>query len=286
MVRAARLPAGAHHPVDRGYGDVLHRLPRHGGARLRQHPVRVPVPPGLREARLAARPLPAGHRAAPPHRDDRHPGRARHLRRARDGSAAGAWSWSTSTGRRSARPTRSSASTSASTSSSCRSGARSWRSRRPSCSSPASPALAASYLYGAMRFGGREVRISRAARVQLAMTAAVYIALQAVSLWLDQYAALTKSNSLITGAQYTEVERHDPRPRDHGGHRGDRRAPVHRHGGHRALAHLRSSAPGCCSSSAIVIGGIYPWIVQRCRSHPSRALVRVGVHPAQHRRDA
>ncbi len=129
-------------------------------------------------------------------------------------------------------------------------------------------ALAASYLYGAIRFGGREVRISKAARVQLAVTAAVYIALQAVSLWLDQYAALTKSNSLITGAQYTEVNAVIP--------------------GREIMAGIAAIVAllfivtavigrwrisivgtGLLLVAAIVIGGVYPWIVQRLQVKPS-----------------
>ncbi|MCU1407753.1 MAG: hypothetical protein JWQ43_4056 [Glaciihabitans sp.] len=68
-------------------------------------------------------------------------------------------------------------------------------------------ALATSYLYGALRFNGREVRISRTARIQLASTGALYIALQAVSLWLDQYTTLSSNSAgfLATGAGYTEV---------------------------------------------------------------------------------
>ncbi|MBT1622340.1 UPF0182 family protein [Curtobacterium flaccumfaciens pv. oortii] len=129
-------------------------------------------------------------------------------------------------------------------------------------------ALAACYLYGALRFGGREVRISRAARIQLAVTAALYIALQAVSLWLDQYAALTKSNSLITGAQYTEVNAVIP--------------------GREIMAGIAAIVAilfivtavigrwrisivgtGLLLVAAIVIGGIYPWIVQRLQVKPS-----------------
>jgi hypothetical protein len=129
-------------------------------------------------------------------------------------------------------------------------------------------AIAASYLYGALRFGGREVRISRTARVQLAVTAAVYIGLQAVSLWLDQYATLAKDNSLITGAQYTEVNATIP--------------------GRQILAGIaavvailfiitavigrwRVSVVGTALLlvSAIVVGGIYPWLVQRLQVAPS-----------------
>jgi uncharacterized membrane protein (UPF0182 family) len=68
-------------------------------------------------------------------------------------------------------------------------------------------ALATSYLYGALRLNGRELRISRTARIQLAVTAGVYILVQAVSVWLDQYATLTSPSAgfLATGAGYTEV---------------------------------------------------------------------------------
>jgi uncharacterized membrane protein (UPF0182 family) len=71
-------------------------------------------------------------------------------------------------------------------------------------------ALATNYLYGGIRITGREVRITRSARIQLAITAAVYLALQSVSIWLDQYDTLTDSTSIgtstsITGAAFTDV---------------------------------------------------------------------------------
>src|SRR4051794_13399115 len=66
-------------------------------------------------------------------------------------------------------------------------------------------AVATHYLYGGIRVNGREVRITRPARVQLALTGAIYLALQAVSIWFDQYATLTNDGTLITGAAYTDV---------------------------------------------------------------------------------
>ncbi len=66
-------------------------------------------------------------------------------------------------------------------------------------------ALATHYLYGGIRVNGREVRVTRAARIQLAVTAGVYLLLQGVSLWLDQYATLTSNTGLVTGALYTDV---------------------------------------------------------------------------------
>jgi len=68
-------------------------------------------------------------------------------------------------------------------------------------------ALATTYLYGAIRVAGREVRISRSARVQLAITASLYLLLQGVSIWLDQYTTLTATGDgfVATGASYTEA---------------------------------------------------------------------------------
>ena len=66
-------------------------------------------------------------------------------------------------------------------------------------------ALATCYLYGGIRVNGREVRVTRPARIQLAVMAGLYLALQAVSIWLDQYAALTEDGPLFTGAAYTDV---------------------------------------------------------------------------------
>ncbi|WP_211220850.1 UPF0182 family protein [Agrococcus lahaulensis] len=68
-------------------------------------------------------------------------------------------------------------------------------------------ALATSYLYGAIRVTGREFRISRSARIQLAVTGALYMLALGVSIWLGQYAALSMpaQGFLETGAGYTEV---------------------------------------------------------------------------------
>ncbi len=131
-------------------------------------------------------------------------------------------------------------------------------------------AVATSYLYGAIRFTGREVRISRTARIQLAVTAGVYIALQAVSIWLDQYAALVQPSDgfLAAGAGYTEVFATIP--------------------GRQILAGIaaliavlfiitaiigrwRLSIVGTALLivSGLLVGSVYPWIVQRFQVEPS-----------------
>lgn len=64
---------------------------------------------------------------------------------------------------------------------------------------------ATSYLYGGITFTGKEVRISKSTRIQAGILAAVYLLLQGVSLWLDQYLTLTDPTGLETGAMYTDV---------------------------------------------------------------------------------
>ena len=66
-------------------------------------------------------------------------------------------------------------------------------------------AAAAHYMFGSIRFDGRSATISPAARLQVAITAAVFIALQGASLWLDQYATMTSDAGLYTGATYSDV---------------------------------------------------------------------------------
>ncbi len=131
-------------------------------------------------------------------------------------------------------------------------------------------AVATGYLYGAIRFTGREVRISRTARIQLAATAAIYLALQAVSIWLDQYAALIQPSDgfLAAGAGYTEVFATIP--------------------GRQILAGIaaliavlfvitavigrwRLSIVGTALLviSGLLVGSVYPWIVQRFQVEPS-----------------
>lgn len=62
-----------------------------------------------------------------------------------------------------------------------------------------------SYLYGSVRVGQRELRISKAARIQLAIIAGLYLLVQGASLWLDRYKTLTAQGDRITGASYVDV---------------------------------------------------------------------------------
>ncbi|MCW3494107.1 UPF0182 family protein [Microbacterium sp. SSM24] len=62
-----------------------------------------------------------------------------------------------------------------------------------------------SYLYGSVRIGQRELRISKSARIQLAVIAALYLLVQGASLWLDRYKTLVEPGDRITGPGYTGV---------------------------------------------------------------------------------
>ncbi|MFE1663786.1 UPF0182 family protein [Microbacterium sp. P02] len=61
------------------------------------------------------------------------------------------------------------------------------------------------YLYGSVRVGQRELRISKAARIQLAIIAGLYLLVQGASLWLDRYKTLVEPGDRITGPGYVGV---------------------------------------------------------------------------------
>lgn len=128
--------------------------------------------------------------------------------------------------------------------------------------------IATNYLYCAIRVSGREVVISKAARIQIAITAGIYLLLQALSIWLDQYATVTEAGSLITGASYTDVNATIP--------------------GRQILAVIAAVVAVLFLITAILgrwrlpligavllivssllIGSLYPWVVQRFQVDPS-----------------
>jgi uncharacterized membrane protein (UPF0182 family) len=136
--------------------------------------------------------------------------------------------------------------------------------------------LATSYLYGGIRIAGREVHVSRAARVQISITAAVYLLLQAISVWLDRYVTLTDSNvsGMINGAAYTDVHAIIPGRTILTGiavlvallfvvnvFNGRWRFPM--------------VGTALLLVSALIIGGIYPWIVQKFQVVPSEKSLEV-----------
>ena len=128
--------------------------------------------------------------------------------------------------------------------------------------------IATNYLYGSIRVSGREVVISKSARVQIAVTAGIYVLLQAVSIWLDQYAAVTEQGDLITGAAYTDVNAVIPGR----GILAAIAAVV-------AVLFFITAAIGrwrlpligtaLLVVSSLLIGSLYPWVIQRFQVDPS-----------------
>jgi uncharacterized protein len=131
-------------------------------------------------------------------------------------------------------------------------------------------ALATAYIYGGIQVSGREVRVTRRARIQIALTAAIYIALQGVSIWFDQYATLTDQKALFTGVSYADDNATIP--------------------GRAILAGIAALVAVLCIVTAIigrwrlpligtallivsglVIGSIYPALVQRLYVEPTAA---------------
>ncbi|MCM6762870.1 UPF0182 family protein [Rathayibacter sp. ZW T2_19] len=128
--------------------------------------------------------------------------------------------------------------------------------------------LATGYLYGAIRVNGREVRISKSSRIQLAIIAALYLLVQAVSLWLDQYATLTDQGARITGATYSSVNATIPGLQILAGVAvlvavlfvvtafiGRWRLPV--------------IGTALLIVSSLLVGSLYPWIVQKFQVEPN-----------------
>ncbi|MHA7132374.1 UPF0182 family membrane protein [Oerskovia turbata] len=132
-------------------------------------------------------------------------------------------------------------------------------------------ALATHYLYGGVRIGGgagNGPRTTKAARVQLSVTAAVLMLLIGANYWLDRYSLLTSSGDKFDGASYADVNAVMPSKAILTGVailvaalfiltaiRGNWRLPA--------------IGVGLMVVSAIAIGGIYPAVVQRFQVNPN-----------------
>jgi uncharacterized membrane protein (UPF0182 family) len=123
-------------------------------------------------------------------------------------------------------------------------------------------------IYGGIRFSGREVNVSKPARIQLSILVATYFILQGLSLWLDQYGTATSSGELFTGVTYTDDNAVIP--------------------GLQILALISLAvavaflvtavlgqwrisiiATALMVASSLVLGGLYPWIVQTFQVVPN-----------------
>jgi uncharacterized membrane protein (UPF0182 family) len=128
--------------------------------------------------------------------------------------------------------------------------------------------LAVHVIYGGIRFNGRDISVSKPARVQLSILIAIYLVLQAVSLWLDQYSSVITTGTLFTGVSYTDANAIIP--------------------GLQIMALISVAvavtflitafiarwriaiiATALMVVSSLVLGGLYPWIVQTFQVVPN-----------------
>lgn len=129
-------------------------------------------------------------------------------------------------------------------------------------------AVAAHLVFGNIRFNGRSATVAKPARIQVAVTAAVFLAIQGISQWLDQYATLTSNAGLFTGATYSDVNAAIP--------------------GFQILAliafvvallflvtaligrwRVALIGTGLMVVSSIVLAGVFPWVVQTFQVVPN-----------------
>ncbi|MDQ3383953.1 MAG: UPF0182 family protein, partial [Actinomycetota bacterium] len=133
-------------------------------------------------------------------------------------------------------------------------------------------ALLTHYVYGGLQLQGQGERTTREARIHLAVLLAALIAVRAVAYWLERYSLVTSEHDRITGMTYTDVNAVLPTR------------------GVLAIAALlcailflstiwtrawRLPIIGLVGLVvvAVVVGGIYPSLVQSLRVRPSEAVL-------------
>ncbi|MFM5904790.1 MAG: UPF0182 family protein [Micrococcales bacterium] len=123
-------------------------------------------------------------------------------------------------------------------------------------------------VFGAIRFAPRAITFTKAARVQVAVTAAAFVVVQGISLWLDQYSTLTSASGLYTGATYADVNAAIPGLQI--------MAAISVLVGAMFLVtafigrwRLPLLATGLMVVSSIILSGIYPWAVQTFQVVPN-----------------
>jgi len=135
-------------------------------------------------------------------------------------------------------------------------------------------ALATHYLYGGLRLSGGGPRTTRAARIHLAVLAALFLLLRGAGYWLDRYELMTSPSTHINiqgvvGPSYTDVHAVLPA-----------KAILAIVAVLVAFLFVAAAVgaswrlPGIGTAllvvSAIAVGGIYPWAVQKFQVTPNR----------------
>ena len=121
---------------------------------------------------------------------------------------------------------------------------------------------------GSIRFSGREVSFSKAARVQTAVSAGVFMVFEAFSLWLQQYQTLTSASGLYTGATYADVNAKIPALQILAGI-GVLVAVLFVVAAFIGRWRLPVMATALMIVTSLLLGGLYPWIVQTFQVVPN-----------------
>lgn len=124
------------------------------------------------------------------------------------------------------------------------------------------------YLYGGIRLEEKGLFTSRAARTHIAVLAALFLILQGVNYWLDRYATVTSGDGKWAGALYTDVNAVIPT-----------KAILAAAAVIVAVLFIVSAIIGrwrlpmigtaMLVITAILAGGVYPWVIQRFQVVPS-----------------
>jgi uncharacterized membrane protein (UPF0182 family) len=128
--------------------------------------------------------------------------------------------------------------------------------------------LAVNLVFGAIRFSGRTVTFSKAARVQTAVSAALFVAFEAFSLWLQQFQTMTSASGLYTGATYSDVNARIPALQILAGI-GILVAALFLVAAFIGKWRLPVMATGLMLVTSLLLGGLYPWIVQTFQVVPN-----------------
>ncbi|MGH3320465.1 MAG: UPF0182 family protein [Streptosporangiaceae bacterium] len=131
-------------------------------------------------------------------------------------------------------------------------------------------AAATHYLYGGLRLQAREEKATTAARAHLAALIGVFVLLKAVAYWLDRYGLVYSQRGVVAGASYADVNAVLPAKTILAVIAvicaGLFFAAIARRG-----IMLPAAGFGLMVLSAIIVGGLYPAIIQQFQVKPNEA---------------
>ena len=119
-----------------------------------------------------------------------------------------------------------------------------------------------------LRFAGKNTQIGKGARIQISILAALFLVFESTSIWLDQYKTLTSASGLYTGATYSDVFAQIPGLQIVAGI-GILVAILFLVAGFIGKWRLPILATGLMVVSSMILGGVYPWMVQTFQVVPN-----------------